>query len=51
MPMGGFIQLRHVLRHPVHVIRGFGCRAFLRCILRAHRGNVTFLECIGFRSD
>jgi hypothetical protein len=43
--MTGVITLRHVLAHPVLVIRGFGCRVFVRCIWAACRHEQrTFLS-------
>ena len=49
--MHGFITTRDVLRHPICVIREFGVRVFVRClvggVLRTRKR--TFLECIEFR--
>ncbi len=46
--MTGVITLRHVLGHPVLVIRGFGCRVLLRCIVAAClREKRTFLSILG----
>ena len=39
--MGGVICKREVLRHPIIILRGFGWRVFLRCLV-ARKGQ-TFL--------
>jgi hypothetical protein len=39
--MGGFIRKREILAHPAIVIRAFGFRVFVMCLLS--RGNVPFL--------
>ena len=46
--MKGFITTKAVLLHPVLIIRGFGLRAYGRCLARMglHHGHATFLECI-----
>jgi hypothetical protein len=46
--MQGFITTKDILLHPALIIRGFGARVFLRCLVRAscRTGTVTFLECI-----
>ena len=47
--MKGFITTRDVLLHPVIIIRGFGVRVYVRCLLRIAGNNgraATFLECI-----
>jgi hypothetical protein len=46
--MQGFITTRDVLLHPVDIIRAFGARVYLRCLVRmsCRPGPVTFLECI-----
>ena len=31
--MTGVITTRHVLRHPILVVRGFGWKVFARCVL------------------
>lgn len=46
--MRGIITGRDVLGHPVLVVRGFGWRVFLRCIVAAcRRDDRTFLSLIG----
>ncbi len=43
--MTGVITLRDVLAHPFVVVRGFGCRVFVRCIWAAcRREQRTFLS-------
>ncbi|MDB4938983.1 MAG: hypothetical protein JWP87_5955 [Labilithrix sp.] len=46
--MTGFITTKDVLLHPALIIREFGARVYVRCLLRisCRRGPVTFLECI-----
>ena len=40
--MGGFIRKREVLSNPLTVIRAFGFRVFLACLLA--KGNTPFLS-------
>jgi hypothetical protein len=43
--MMGVITARHVLRHPVLVVRGFGWVVFARCLLAAVGvSRATFLS-------
>lgn len=43
--MTGVITLRHVLAHPVTVVRGFGCRVLVRCVwVACRREKRTFLS-------
>jgi hypothetical protein len=46
--MQGFITTRDVLLHPALIIRTFGARVYVRCLLRisCSKRPVTFLECI-----
>jgi len=45
--MTGVITLRDVLAHPVLVVRGFGWRVFVRCIVAACRHEeCTFLSLV-----
>ena len=47
--MTGVITLRHVLAHPVAVVRGFGLRVLVRCIAAAClRQDRTFLSLIAW---
>jgi hypothetical protein len=46
--MRGFVTTRDLLLHLGTIVRTFGLRVYLRCIVRtvATRGRATFLECI-----
>jgi hypothetical protein len=45
--ISGVITARHVIRHPVIIVREFGAAAYLRCFLvLLRRRRTTFLECI-----
>lgn len=47
--MKGFITTRDVLLNPAMIVRAFGVRVYLRCLVRIARRNgrvTTFLECI-----
>jgi hypothetical protein len=46
--MRGFITTRDVLSHPWIMVRGFGLRAYARCLVRIASGHGcgTFLEAI-----
>jgi len=39
--MGGFIRKTEVIRHPITIIRAFGFRVFVACLMA--KGNVPFL--------
>lgn len=48
--MTGTITARHVLRHPVLVVRGFGWRALARCLVASlSRSQETFLSIVAAR--
>jgi hypothetical protein len=45
--MDGFIQTRHLITRGPTILREFGFRVYLRCLVRLLRpGRATFLESI-----
>jgi hypothetical protein len=45
--MNGIITFRHVIAHPVIIVRGWGWRVFGRCLIAAtKRTHETFLSII-----
>lgn len=46
--MRGFITTRHLLTHPVLIVREFGFGCLARCVWRTvtARRSTTFLECL-----
>lgn len=39
--MGGYIKKTEIIKHPITVIRAFGFRVFVACLMA--KGNMTFL--------
>ena len=46
MPIQGLITTRHILRHPVLIVGGFGVATYWRCCKAVMlRRRTTFLAC------